>query len=309
MLGSRAELSAPVLMLAFLILNAGFGLRAGRLLDLTRTPGPLLVGLAANLLVPVAYAFAASQTLRAWHNPEEVQHILVGLALVASVPIAGSSTAWAQNADGNLALSLGLVLGSTLLSPATTPAVLHAVGWMAEGDYAANLHQLAAGGAGGVLAAAVVLPSLLGLAARRGVGERRAEAARPSLKFANAVVLLLLNYSNAATALPRVMSAPDWDFLAAVLALVAGLCVLAFAAGWAVARWAGADGAQRASLVFGLGMNNNGTGLVLAAGLSGHPEVVLPVIVYNLVQHLAAGVAGRILARQRATGPTEVGET
>ncbi len=53
----------------------------------------------------------------AWHNPDEVQNILVGLALVASMPIAGSSTAWSQNADGDMALSLGLVLGSTLLSP------------------------------------------------------------------------------------------------------------------------------------------------------------------------------------------------
>lgn len=121
------------------------------------------------------------------------------------------------------------------------------------------------GGTGGVLAAAVVLPSLLGLAARHTAGERRAEAARLALKLANAAVLLLLNYANAAVALPRVMAAPDWDFRAAVLALVAGLCALAFGADWAVARWAGADAAQRASLVFGLGANNNGTGLVLAA--------------------------------------------
>jgi BASS family bile acid:Na+ symporter len=306
--GSRAELSAPVLMLAFLILNAGFGVRAGQLRGLARRPIALAAGLTANLLVPVAYVFAVSLTLRAWHNPDEVQHILVGLALVASVPIAGSSTAWAQNADGDLALSLGLVLGSTLLSPGTTPAVLHAVGWMADGDYAEDLHELAAGGAGGVLAAAVVVPSLLGMAARRAAGERTADAARPTLKLLNAAVLLLLNYSNAAVALPRAVTAPDWDFLAAVLAVVAGLCGLAFAAGCAVAWWAGVDGPRRASLVFGLGMNNNGTGLVLAAvGMADHPEVVLPVVVYNLVQHLAAGVADRVLAaRAGGGGPTNV---
>lgn len=294
--GGRAELSAPVLMLGFLILNAGFGVRPGQLRGLARRPVALVTGLAANLCVPVAYVFAVSQTLRAWHNPEEVQHILVGLALVASVPIAGSSTAWSQNADGDLALSLGLVLGSTLLSPVTTPAVLHSVGWMADGDYAEDLHELAAGGAGGVLAAAVVLPSLFGLVARRSAREERAEAVRPALKLLNAVVLLLLNYSNAAIALPRAVAVPDWDFLGAVLVVVTGLCALAFAAGWVVARWVRADGPQRASLVFGLGMNNNGTGLVLAAvGLADHPEVVLPVIVYNLVQHLAAGAADRFL--------------
>ncbi|HET6377189.1 MAG TPA: hypothetical protein VFG05_02610 [Methylocella sp.] len=36
-------------------------------------------------------------------------------------------------------------------------------------------------------------------------------------------------------------------------------------------------------------MNNNGAGLVLASTLlTDHPEVMLPVIFYTLVQHLAA---------------------
>ena len=42
--------------------------------------------------------------------------------------------------------------------------------------------------------------------------------------------------------------------------------------------------------MFGLGMNNNGTGLVLASmALADHPRVLLPIIFYNLVQHLVAG--------------------
>ncbi len=43
--------------------------------------------------------------------------------------------------------------------------------------------------------------------------------------------------------------------------------------------------------MFGLGMNNNGTGLVLASmALANYPRVLLPIIFYNLVQHLIAGV-------------------
>ena len=55
---------------------------------------------------------------------------MLGLALIASMPIAGSSAAWAQNANANLALSLGLILCSTVLSPLTTPVLLRSVGWM-----------------------------------------------------------------------------------------------------------------------------------------------------------------------------------
>jgi hypothetical protein len=47
---------------------------------------------------------------------------------------------------------------------------------------------------------------------------------------------------------------------------------------------------KQASLMFGLGMNNNGTGLVLASlALADHPKVMIPIILYNLVQHVFAG--------------------
>ena len=43
--------------------------------------------------------------------------------------------------------------------------------------------------------------------------------------------------------------------------------------------------------MYGLGMNNNGTGLVLASlSLAAYPRVMLPIIFYNLVQHVVAGI-------------------
>jgi BASS family bile acid:Na+ symporter len=298
----QVNLSLPVLMLALLLLNAGLGVQVIQLRGLARRPAALLIGLAANLLIPVSYIFGVSLVMGAWHNSDEVQNILVGLALVASMPIAGSSTAWSQNADGDLALSLGLVLGSTLLSPVTTPLALHAVGFMARGDYAEDLHELAAGGAGAFLAVGVILPSLLGIALRFTAGERRIAGAKPALKLINTGVLLFLNYSNAAVSLPQTIVRPDPDFLAATLAIVVGLCALMFAAGWAIARWLRADRGHRVALMFGLGMNNNGTGLVMAAmALADHPVVLLPIIFYNLVQHLVAGAADRIIRDGEAT--------
>jgi BASS family bile acid:Na+ symporter len=50
--------------------------------------------------------------------------------------------------------------------------------------------------------------------------------------------------------------------------------------------------------MFGLGMNNNGTGLVLAAiALGSRPLAMLPIIVYNLTQHLVAGCVDTMLQR------------
>src|SRR5262249_42713951 len=149
---------------------------------------------------------------------------LVGLALVASMPIAGSSTAWAQNSNGSMALSLGLVLASTLLSPLTTPLELHAAARTVAGDYAEDLRELAASGAGAFLVVCVVLPALLGVLARAAAGEARVAAAGPRLKLLNNLNLLLLIYANASVSLPEAVAYPDGDFLALTLGVVVVLC-------------------------------------------------------------------------------------
>jgi BASS family bile acid:Na+ symporter len=89
----QTQVSMPMVMLALLLFNAGLGVQPSQLRGLVRHPLPLAAGLAANLLVPIVYIFAISQLMRFWHNPDEVQKILIGLALVGSMPIAGSSTA------------------------------------------------------------------------------------------------------------------------------------------------------------------------------------------------------------------------
>jgi BASS family bile acid:Na+ symporter len=304
------KLSSPGIMLAFFLVNAGLSVYTSQWRRLLCSPAALLAGMAANLLIPIVFILVATRGMHFWHNPVEVQHVLVGLALVGSMPIAGSSTAWSQNAQGDLALSLGLVLLSTFLSPLTTPLALQSVGLMAEGEYRQMLHDLAAPATGTFLAMWVLLPCLLGVLARGSLGEARVAPARPLLRLANSVNLLLLNYSNASISLPQAVAEPDWDFLAMLLGNVAGLCALAFASGWVIARLMRLDHAQTASLIFGLGLNNNGTGLVLASmACAVHHRVMLPIIVYNLIQHLGAGAVDFLLKKPHwRPRPLPVGE-
>ena len=243
--GTRTHVSLSMIMLASLLLNAGLGVNLSQVRAVLGSPKLLGAGLAANLVVPITFILVVSRAISGWHNADEVQNILVGLALVASMPIAGSSTAWAQNADGELALSLGLVLFSTFLSPVTTPLALHSAGLMATGDYALDLHELAAGGTGAFLGICVLAPSLIGIGIRRTVGDARIAAAKPHLKLINSAVLLALNYSNASVSLPQAVAEPDPDFLALTLAIVVCLCALAFAAGWLISRLLRATPAQR----------------------------------------------------------------
>lgn len=298
------HVSLSLVLLNLLLLNAGLGVDLRHLRTIRRSVLLLGAGIAANVIVPVAFIFLLQQSLRLWHNPDEVQHILTGLAIVASMPIAGSSTAWSQNANGDMALSLGLVLGSTFLSPITTPIALHAVGFLTTGDYSEDLHELAAGGTGLFLGLSVLLPCALGVALRSLCGEQRIVRAKAILRLVNAAVLITLIYANASLSLPQAIAKHDYDFLAITLLIVVALCTTAFAAGWLLSRLFAVGQSEAVSLMFGLGMNNNGTGLVLAAmSMADHPAVLLPIIMYNLVQHLVAGIVDRIVSRNSAASP------
>ncbi len=138
------------------------------------------------------------------------------------------------------------------------------------------------------------------------LGQARVGAARPYLKLINSLVLLALNYSNAAISLPQAVADPDLDFLLLSLSVVGALCVLAFAVGWGAARLLGAGREQQIALMFALGMNNNGTGLVLASmAMADHPRVMLPIIFYNMIQHLVAGGAYSLMGRRARPGGGE----
>ncbi|MFZ1546422.1 MAG: bile acid:sodium symporter [Candidatus Nitrotoga sp.] len=295
----KMNISLLMIMLAILMFNAGLGLNISHIKKFLEKKYVLLAGLVANVTIPIIYIFGVTVLMRLWYEPIEAQHILVGLALVAAMPIAGGSTAWAQNANGNLALSLGLVLFSTLLSPIITPVTFNIFGEMASEEFEKVLQGLAVYGSGAFLGLWVVLPSLLGIAVRFIVVEDWVDRGMPYLKFINSIVLLLLNYSNAAVSLPQAITDQDYDFLAVTMVISAGLCLTLFAAGYGMSRLFKLDRTERVSLMFGLGMNNNGTGLVLASlALSSYPNVMVPIIFYNLLQHIAAGTVNEVMNRK-----------
>ena len=159
-----------------------------------------------------------------WHNADEVQNILVGLALVASMPIAGLLDGLgserrrragpqpgtgarfdpAQPADDADGPPLGRLHGERRLRRGPARA-----GGRGDGDVPRPLRPR---------------PSLIGIGIRRAVGDAAVfGVARPRLKLINSVILLLLNYSNASVSLPQAVASPDPDFLAVTLAIVAGL--------------------------------------------------------------------------------------
>src|SRR5262249_9789151 len=146
--------------------------------------------------------------------------------------------------------SLALVAASTIASPLLAPLDLHLVGHLARGDYAEDLHEVASQVGSGFLVAGVLVPSLLGGLIRSALSPKVHAAVTPVLNLLNLTALLVLNYSNAASALPQAFRHPDWAILLVTIAITASLCVAGFGCGGLIARSTGASAAERLALMF-----------------------------------------------------------
>lgn len=287
----RAILPGSTLLSAMLVI-AGMSMDL-RSLKQVRSDA-LIVGVAAmgNLVFPLVLTAIVALGLSFWHNAIEVEGVLGGLALIIAMPIAGASTAWSVRNDGNANVSVALVVLSTLVSPFTTPLVLHLVGAMTTGDMAEDLHLIASQGATDFLLIRVVIPVLIGVIIRAMMSARSFGSMHVWLKKTSALILVILSYMNAASSLPAVVAAPDWDLIALNFVLATLLCCGCFAVGYIISRRLHAAQRTTLAVMYGLGMNNNGTGLVLASiALADHPEVMFPIIMYTLVQHIVASQA------------------
>jgi bile acid:Na+ symporter, BASS family len=293
--------STSTILLSLLLLNAGLVTNLDEAKRIVGRPIMMLGGAIGNFLVPLAFVAALSLFSEWWRETEEWQQILTGLAFIAAMPIAGASTAWTQAANGNVSLSVGLVLVTTLLSPLITPFIMGRASAVTVGDYGEDLQELAAGGSISFLGAWILAPTLLGVLGGRLISAGRIARAKPYFKLANSAIILALNYANASLSLPDVVARPDPDFLAIMIAAIFTLCVISFGAGYLLARIARADRQETASLMFALGLSNSSAGLALAStAMPDHIGVMLTVIFYNLVQYFVAALVDKHIFQRAA---------
>ncbi len=183
------------------------------------------------------------------------------------MPTAASSVAWSQLGRGNIAISVGLLATSTLLSPLIIAGVGRFDITMTGGELSATANSTAARLIGWIIPAV-----LAGGIVRWWAGSDRIATLRPHTRLLSTAVLLVLNYANAALALPQVFTDPSWMILAAIATATASICGCGFLTGWLFTRIAGVEPSMRCAFVFGIGMKNTGMALVIAGlWLEGQP--------------------------------------
>jgi predicted Na+-dependent transporter len=195
--------------------------------------------------------------------------------------------------------ALGLVVLSICLCPWVTPGLLGAVGVHLSGPSAIAADQVVGRFSGVVFVVWVLGPTLLGLAAGSAVGASRVGRWSPWLTLTSAGALLLLNYANAATALPQVFGDAGWPVLATALAAAASLPLVGTLSAWPLAMLAGVSRPGRLAWSYALGMKNTGLALGLAgAALGDRPVAVLVILAVTLLQHAVAGGVHALAARR-----------
>jgi BASS family bile acid:Na+ symporter len=288
---SHDRLTLPLMMLALMLFCAALLTDVSQVRAVGQRPGALLWGLLAVWLGPALLVIAAGWLVPWAVDGDETAGLLVGLALIASMPVANSSVAWTHDANGNLALSLALVLVSISLCPWLTPRLLGWLGLSLLPAERAYCDTLVTDFSGGFFVLWVIFPTLLGMAGRLLLGPRRVEAAAAAIRVISLAALLLLNYTNAAIALPNVFSESRTALLVSAVLLSVALSGIGLLAGWGIARLLRLPADEQNALLFGISMKHTGLALLLAGEVLAHQQLAILIIVLaTLVQHLMAGV-------------------
>jgi BASS family bile acid:Na+ symporter len=285
----------PLLLLALMLFCAALATDLGQIRLMLQHPLVLFAALAAVWLGPALLVVAAGSIVPRIVDGPAIAGLLVGLALVAAMPVANSSVGWVQNAGGNLALGLALVVLSISLSPWATPQLLALLGRSLSPDEQLQCQRLVTNFSGWFFIVWVVLPTVGGFVCRRLAKAERVASAGGWVALASAAALLALNYINSAPALPRIRESSA-ALLAVTALLAVALGVVGHALGWALARLFRQPRETRSALMFGLSMKHTGLALILAGQvLADQPLAILIIVLATLAQHLLAGIAQRAL--------------
>jgi BASS family bile acid:Na+ symporter len=292
------EVSAPLLLLALLLFCAAIVVRGSQLRNLMQRPGILLLSLLAVWVVPALFVSLAGWLLPTMLGAQITAGMMIGLALVAAMPVANSSVAWTQNAHGNVALGLGLIVLTIVLSPIATPQILNLMGLALSEAETQHCEMLVTKFSGTFFIIWVILPSAAGLVCNRLAGPQRIERARGTIRFVSAIALLTLNYTNASLAMPKVLESESAQTIVLFALTAVLISVLGIASAWAMSRILSLDNDTWISLAFGFSMKHTGLALVLAGEvLQDEPRAILMIVLATLLQHIVAGIVDKRLDR------------
>lgn len=299
LLGLSERATAPLLMVSLLLFLAALAVDVKDLRTLLQRPGLLLASLIAVWLGPALTVAAAGSIVPTFVNgaitDSALSGLLLGLILVAAMPVANSSVAWTQQSGGSLPWSLGLVVTSILISPWVAPLLMRWMGLSLSGQETEAVENLVRSFSGASLIIWVLLPTAAGLLLRKVLGADRLAEYSAHRQLASAAILLALNYATGSLALPEFFEHPSTAVLIVVAAAALMLALSGVALATLLAAVMSLDHPTRDALRYALSMKHTGLALALAVTMLGdQAEALLVIVIATPTQHAVAALVDRL---------------
>jgi len=218
------------------------------------------------------------------------EHILLitGLVVLMLTPTGVFSLMWVSIYNGNIALTLSIIIISTLLAPFLIPFCLYI---LVGSEIAIDKFSMMKG-----LLLMIVVPSFLGLILNYITKGEVQKKWSPSLAPFSKIGLSLVIMINSAAIAPFLL---DFNMTLIYLSIIIVILVsIGYIAGWLVSKWLHYSREVTIALTLNSGMRNISAGAVIAIAYFPH-EVVFPVIVGMLIQQSLASLFGKILFSEK----------
>ena len=237
----------------------------------------------ASFLIMPLFAQLISKTLFS-------NSIIVGSGynLVRAVPTAVVGSVWATMFNGNLAVSLAILLIDTLLAPAITPFMLKI--------YTGTAVQLDTFGMMKSLCFMVVIPFILGIVFNHFFKKQIKETIGPITNPISKILFFVEIIINVSQVSQRIVSEASWDYALVIVAALI-LSILGFVTGHVISRVMRLQKKEDVSITFAVALRNTNAALVLAIGFL--PELAaLPIIFSIVIQQTLAAIMGKVIFKE-----------
>ena len=237
----------------------------------------------ASFLIMPLFAQLISKTLFS-------NSIIVGSGynLVRAVPTAVVGSVWATMFNGNLAVSLAILLIDTLLAPAITPFMLKI--------YTGTAVQLDTFGMMKSLCFMVVIPFILGIVFNHFFKKQIKETIGPITNPISKILFFGEIIINVSQVSQRIVSEASWDYALVIVAALI-LSILGFVTGHVISRVMRLQNKEDVSITFAVALRNTNAALVLAIGFL--PEIAaLPIIFSIVIQQTLAAIMGKVIFKE-----------
>ena len=237
----------------------------------------------ASFLIMPLFAQVISKTLFS-------NSIIVGSSynLVRAVPTAVVGSVWATMFNGNLAVSLAILLIDTLLAPAITPFMLKI--------YTGTAVQLDTFGMMKSLCFMVVIPFILGIIFNHFFKKQIKETIGPITNPISKILFFVEIIINVSQVSQRIVSEASWEYALVIVAALI-LSVLGFLTGHMVSIVIRLQKKEDVSVTFAVALRNTNAALVLAIGFL--PELAaLPIIFSIVIQQTLAAIMGKVIFKE-----------